>query len=482
MKYRHTLFFYLMLGSAVITFGRTHPFISDYGKLLDGFENVHDWSVYGTGATAENDTLFLKEGSQSIKLNCVDGTFSYLQKTINSNFSSVDVFSVWVYIPDKTGISYFGVRITSASDWSKYFKMDWSAPLENGWNHMFFCKSEFTDYGSESWSNKMVMMRFVVAPKEGQNTSIYFDDFRLGIVSEPKVIINFDYGFDSQMKKAYTIMAVNGQRGVLFPKISAVDSPGYLTLTELQILQSAGWDISNGTFNHKRLTEISQEEIEEDIDEAYDWLVANGFGNTAKFFAYPFSQYNDAVVAKVKQKHILARGYSLFEYHFDIMDFDDLQYKLKHVWCEALSVADIEAKIDTTISKGGLLILLFHGIVDDNPGPYDYLTADFQEVSDYLKKKQDAGLLEVITFSDYYNALIERDSFYQNKPATDLNGDGIVNPEDFAIFSDRWLEYNLIENTEIDFNGDFIIDLKDFALFAKSWRACNVDPTRTSWE
>jgi peptidoglycan/xylan/chitin deacetylase (PgdA/CDA1 family) len=482
MKNRHHFVVYIVLASVVVAFGRMHPFISDNGKLLDGFENVHDWSVYGSEATAENDTFFVKEGSQSIKLNCVNGTFSYLQKTINSNFSGDDVYSIWVYIPDKAEISYFGVRITSETDWSRYFKMDWSEPLENGWNHMLFCKSEFTNFGDENWDNTMVMMRVVVAPKTGQNASIYFDDFRYGIVGKPKVIINFDYGFDSQINKAYPIMAANGQRGVLFPKISAVGSSGYLTLTDLQTLQSAGWDISNDTYSHKRLTEISQEEMEEEIDKAYDWLMANGFESTAKFFAYPFSQYNDTVVAKVKQRHILARGYSLFEYHFDIVDFDDLQYKLRHVWCEAFSVADIEAKIDTTISKGGLLVLLFHGIVDENPGPYDYLTADFQEISDYLKAKQKAGFLEVITFSDYYNALLEQGQFFLDERTIDLDSDSKINQRDFVLFSDSWFGYNRNEISVMDINGDFIIDLKDFALFAKTWHTCNPDPASSNWE
>jgi peptidoglycan/xylan/chitin deacetylase (PgdA/CDA1 family) len=475
MKYKYNLIIYIMLGSAIVAFGRMHPYIYNYGVLLDGFENIYDWSVCGAGTTAENDANVFKEGNQSIKLNSVNGVFSCLQKNLNLNFSSGDGFSVWVYIPDKTTISYFGLRVTSTTDWSKYLVIGWNTPLENGWNKMVFCKSEFANYGAESWDNTMAEIMVSVTSKSGQNASIYFDDLRFGIVGEPKVIITFDYGFDSQISKAYPIMATNGQRGVLFPKISALGSYGYLTVTDLQTLEKAGWDISNDTFSHKRLTEISQEEMEEDIDKAYDWLVANGFGSTAKFFAYPFGQSNEAVVAKVKQRHVLARGYSSFEYHFDIVNFDDLQYELRHFWCTTANAADVYEKIDATISKGGLLVLLFQGIVDANPGPYDYLTDDFQAVSDYLKAKQDAGLLEVITFSDYYSALIKYEPFFLEKPATDFNGDSMVDLKDFALFAQGWLEYNLDEKPAMDFNYDFMVDLKDFALFVKSWGAYNLN-------
>lgn len=69
-------------------------------------------------------------------------------------------------------------------------------------------------------------------------------------------------------------------------------------------------------------------------------------------------------------------------------------------------MATVLAKIDATISRNGFLTLFFHRIVDsDADEANDYLTADFQTISDYLKTKQDAGLLEVITYSDYYNAL-----------------------------------------------------------------------------
>ena len=463
----------MVLGSAFAAFGGVHPYIHDYGVLLDGFENVRDWSACGAGTTAENDPNVYKEGNQSIKLNGVSGAFSCIKKSINFNFSSGDGFSMWVYIPDKTTISYFSLRVTSTTDWSKYLVMGWNTPLENGWNKMVFCKSEFANYGAESWDNTMTQIMINVISSDGQNTSIYLDDLRFGIISETKIILTFDYGFDNQISKAYPIMAANGQRGVIFPKISALDSHGYVTVADLHILEKAGWDISNDTFSHKRLTEVSQQEMEEEIDKAYDWLVANGFGSTAKFFAYPFSQYNDTIVAKVKQRHVLARGCSSFEYHFDIVNFEDLQYKLRHFWCRTDNAAGVYEKIDETISKGGLLILLFQGIVDENPGQYDYLTDDFQALSDYLKIMQNAGLLEVITFSDYYNALTKDKSFFLEKPITNFNNDDTVNSKDFALFSDKWLEYNFGEKQAMDFDGDGVVNLEDFALFAKSWSACN---------
>jgi hypothetical protein len=98
--------------------------------------------------------------------------------------------------------------------------------------------------------------------------------------------------------------------------------------------------------------------------------------------------------------------------------------------------------------------VVFHAIVDTAPTTYQTLTADFQAVSDYLKTKQDADLLEVITFSDYDNALIE------------------------------WhrLEPFCLEEPAMDFNGDCKVDFKDLALFLQSWLECNLEPKSACWE
>ena len=455
MKYKHTLIVGLILGLAVVAFG-SHPYISDPGTLLEGFENVNDWSISGTGATAVNDANISKQGNQSIKLNAVNGVWTRLRKTVNWDFSNRDVFSLWFYVVDKTTFfeSYFTFYITSTTDYSKYFYY-YIYVRTNGWNYAVFTKSDFTNVGGDSWDNTMVRMQLAVEPIAGENVSINFDDLRFGIVGQPKVIITLDDVVKSQIDKAYPIMAANGQAGVAFVPTNWVgDGARRLTLADLQTLKNAGWDISNHTAAHKKLTEVSQEEMEADIDGGYDWLVANGFGNTAKFFAYPYNAFNDAVIAKLKQRHILARGASgASRYHFDIVNFEDLQYQLNTFEVmNTVSVATAQTQIDKVIEKGGVLILLFHDIVDENAdASYKYLTADFQDISDYLKTKQDAGELEVITFSDYYNALIELNPFCLEEPA-------------------------------MDFNGDCRVDFADFALFTQSWLECNLDPQSACWE
>ncbi|MBU2634864.1 hypothetical protein KJ841_00110 [Patescibacteria group bacterium] len=128
---------------------------------------------------------------------------------------------------------------------------------------------------------------------------------------------------------------------------------------------------------------------------------------TTYSFSYGWKISSDAVVAYVKERHVLARTIHGNKVHFDITDFEDIQYKLPS--CDVTNVtatATVQTQIDKAISGGQLLVLLFHKIVDaDADLETKYLTDDFETISNYLKTKQDAGDLEVITFSDYYDAL-----------------------------------------------------------------------------
>ncbi|MFA5745147.1 MAG: polysaccharide deacetylase family protein, partial [Candidatus Paceibacterota bacterium] len=407
-KYQLMKFFFIFLILMGCLFNAksasAHPYISNLGTVIEGFENAADWTLSGTGATTENDTIDFIGGTQSIKVDAVNGNVTTITKSVSWDLSSGDVFSIWLYIPDTTNLKDVTMYISSASDFSSYFLKNINVRPQ-GWSQFFIKKSDFTNSAGESWSNPMIKFRLRVTPNTGTNTTIYYDEFRYGIVGRPKVILRFDDGSKSLIDKAYPIMAANNQKGIAFVVADHIGySSNYMTLTDLKTLQSAGWDIGNHTSNHINLVEASGVNMIASINNGYDWLVANGFGNTAKYFCYPFTSYNDAVIAEVKKKHILATGGSM-NGHFNINDVWDslnLRYLIN---AYPTTVLTAETAIDNAITLGIPLVLIFHNIVDSDATGENYLTENFYLISDYLKTKQDAGLLDVITFSDYYNAL-----------------------------------------------------------------------------
>jgi len=357
-----------------------NPFVPSHGTLLEGFEAVGDWAEGSGTGSVEDDVTNFRYGSQSVKLNAVAGDDAWMTKTVSWDLSTGDGFVLWLYVDDTAKVDNFIIYISSVSNFAKHFRVTLTN-LMTGWNYRILVKSDFTNDDSESWDNTMIGVRFRVEPATGVNGSISFDDFRFGMDRQSKVIITFDGQWDGALSKAYPVMDGNGQLGVMYVQTDEVGGTNRMSLANLQT----------------------------DIDAGYDWLVANGFGDTAKFYAYPGGYWNDYIIAKVKERHPTGRSATTTAQHnghFDITNFADLQYKLGAEACvKAKATATVTGNIDTAIETGELYILYFHNIVDAYNGDNDYLTADFETISDYIKTKVDDGNLACITFTDYYDEL-----------------------------------------------------------------------------
>jgi hypothetical protein len=382
------------------------------GELFEDFENITDWRADGVGASQEADTSKVIQGNQSLKLTGTDGNIAFTTKTTNLDISEATNIIFWVYVHNKQSLNAIALYTSPTADWSSYFvrRIPYYT-LAKGWNHIIIAKPQFSMVGEACWDSPIVLLRVRVRPNEGMNVSVSFDDCRHSYQARPKAIIAFDDGW-SNILNAKPIMDENGQKGTVFVNpglengLSTAIYEGagaYLTLTQLQMLYEAGWDISNHGYNHRDLSFLSMEELYYEVNAAYDWLVANGFVRSAHLFAYPYGGYNDTVIDVVREHHSLGRTIVSGNYQPHLSNFDcDIQYKLKtFIVINTMSVQDIKNRIDSAILQNGLVILSFHQIVDKN-AIYEtqYLTSQFEEVSDYLKSRE--ADIDVITLSSLY--------------------------------------------------------------------------------
>ena len=221
------------------------------------------------------------------------------------------------------------------------------------------------------------------------------------------LIFTWDDGEASAYSKAYPIMEANNQKGVAYiiPYWTSVNLFGNrMTLPQLQELYNVGWDIGSHSWNHQHLNAVSTEVIKSEIDLADNWLKDNGF-QSRKFFAYPYGDYSQEVIDYLKQRNFLMAR-SIIEGrndHLDLSDDNDRYLtKIRNVVSGAL-VATVKGYVDNLITSGGLLVLLFHVLTDTTPvADYEYLTSNFQSISDYVAGHVTSGSLTVKTFSEYY--------------------------------------------------------------------------------
>lgn len=383
--------------------------------LFEGFEDTSTWGLGGAGASKDDDTVNYREGQQSIKLTSANGVKAQLVKSnTNIDLSKVDNVIFWVYVWDVSKLD--SLRIVLATElWGKWF-YKWfitgtirgAGYFKDGWNRFVIPKSAFGVSGDASWDDPILGLEVDVISISGENASVSFDDWRMGYNTRPKCILTFDDGHESVYRNAKPIMDANNQSGVAFVITTIVGFTDCMTKSELTEMYATGWDISNHTCCHDSLTGLSQADMELHVDSGYDWLVDNGFEESAKFFCYPIGAYNDSVLAKVAERHVLARSVIKgegYQPHFQLGD-DNIDLLIKRTGVGASEAVDAINWIDYTIESGGLSVFMFHKIVDSNAtGGTEYNVDDFQALSNYLRSRDDE--IDVITFSDYYRGISE---------------------------------------------------------------------------
>ncbi|MCE8424861.1 MAG: polysaccharide deacetylase family protein [Candidatus Methanoperedens sp.] len=240
---------------------------------------------------------------------------------------------------------------------------------------------------------------------------------------KPKVILAFDDGWTSVYYKALPIMQANNQPGTAFiitgevKGATGAEGMEYMTLAQLKTLYSAGWDLSSHTVTHPDLTTLSMSAMNTELTTSQNWLITSGFPRGARFLAYPYGAYNTNVISAVKTNgYFAARTVEGTASNYPKYKLTDptvftmgtlLAAGVPGYGDPATPPSYVKTEINNTIAANGLLIISFHIIEDvcciaGANAPEEYKTSDFKAISDFLKSKQDAGQLEVVTMSNYF--------------------------------------------------------------------------------
>lgn len=380
------------------------------GTLLEGFEASSDWTAAGGAAAVADDATNVRSGSESVELTTDTGTLATMDKTISLSLSDKDNFIFWVYCPDVTKISAFRVRFSSvASDtFTTAATMTFHSSdfKNNGWSSFLFKKSDMTLAGGESLSNTMLRMRMEVTPVASQVAVTSFEDFRYGYNEGGKAVVMwvFDDNYTSHYDDVRPIFEANGQPINLAVVGNLIDGSGRMTTAEMLEMYNNGHDVVNHSETHADMTTRTAPQLETEINTSKSNLDADGFTRSSKFFVYPSSSSNDTVIAKVKENHVMARtGYSTTSTtkngipHVTLGDHDR-EFRIESYSMGTSGSATVQGWIDKAIANKSLMIIYQHDATTAN-GVLSRLTT----LSAYCKTQQDAGLLDVLSFSDYYD-------------------------------------------------------------------------------
>jgi hypothetical protein len=151
--------------------------------------------------------------------------------------------------------------------------------------------------------------------------------------------------------------------------------------------------------------------VANEIQRNVDWLVAKGFHRSAQHFAYPYGNYSAGTTAVIDDIVSTARLTSALATPSQSMiaAHDGLRSPLHLNSMDAMNststAAATLAKVDEAIALGIDVSLFGHGIAASSPSSTQMLTAQFQALVDGLKTRRDAGQIDVVTISEWFNRL-----------------------------------------------------------------------------
>lgn len=134
--------------------------------------------------------------------------------------------------------------------------------------------------------------------------------FKNGIpLPDKPIIISFDDGWDDQFTYAFPVLEKYKYTATFFVFTNPIGTKGFMTWDELRAMQKAGMTIASHSRSHPYLTRITDPKALRNEISGSKQVLESRLGITVREFAYPFGQYNAAVMAAVTDAgYLSARG------------------------------------------------------------------------------------------------------------------------------------------------------------------------------
>ena len=223
---------------------------------------------------------------------------------------------------------------------------------------------------------------------------------RVAATLEPPLLaITFDDGNVTDFTTALPLMQERGIPGTTYITTSLVGEEGYLTWDQIHLLEETGWTIGCHSHTHPHLSELSKEEIREEMEEVDRSFTNKGF-DPPKHHAYPYGDYNAEVVEVVKQYRNSARAIpGAVPPQEEGSDLYRLEAVQAYLTCEE-SLYETALQVREAALEETNLILYTHDIKEE-PSDYGAHPRYFAELLDYINELN----IETVTMDELYDYL-----------------------------------------------------------------------------
>lgn len=123
---------------------------------------------------------------------------------------------------------------------------------------------------------------------------------RNAVLPMKPIVISFDDGWSDDYAVAFPILKRHNFTGTFYVYTNALDHNQFLTWAQVEEMSAAGMDFQAHTLSHPHLRKLSPEEAMIQVSDSKA-ILEKRLGKPVTSFAYPFGEYNTAVIDIVKR-------------------------------------------------------------------------------------------------------------------------------------------------------------------------------------
>lgn len=117
---------------------------------------------------------------------------------------------------------------------------------------------------------------------------------------EKPVLLTFDDCTSDFYTNVYPVLKQYGMKAIQFAVSNWIDTPGYMTSSQLKTVSENGIDVENHSEDHCFLTRLSHDQKLQNLQEAASKITAF-VGKAADYFAYPYGYYEADAISVIKE-------------------------------------------------------------------------------------------------------------------------------------------------------------------------------------
>lgn len=222
----------------------------------------------------------------------------------------------------------------------------------------------------------------------------------------PKIVLTFDDSHSTHNSVLFPLMAKYGFKGTLFAVTSQLGLAKKQTLADIKTMYDAGWDVGVNTTTDVAITSFASDALlVADIQSAQDILVKAGMNRGLEHMALSNGAWSEARLVALQSMGIKTARTVVPTQLYDRFGLFDMAMTLPSAGANSsTTTATWTSFVDQALQIGSTQIFHCHELINqgDTVTATNWYIDRFTAFLDYIKPLSDAGLLDVMTISEYY--------------------------------------------------------------------------------